>query len=157
MQLDRIDRSIVRALAANARTPVSQIAQQVGLSQPACTRRIQTLEERGVLAGYAAQLDLPHIGFRVTALVDIRLRSQSEEDMRAFESAVTDHPQIIECMLVSGDQDYRLKVIARDLDDYERIHRSALARLPAVVHIASSFALRTITHRHPVDAVLDQG
>ena len=72
----------------------------------------------------------------------------------AFEAAVAEPPQIVECVLVSGEQDYRLKVIARDLDDFERIHRTALARLPGVVRIASSFALRTVSRRHPVDAVL---
>ena len=153
--LDRIDRKILKVLADNARAPVSNIAQQVNLSQPACSRRIQMLEKHGVVARYAAELDLQRLGFRITALVDIQLKSQSEADMAAFEAAVGEHPQIVECMLVSGEQDYRLKVIARDLEDYEHIHRSALARLPGVLRIASSFALRIVSRRHPVDAVVE--
>lgn len=153
-QMDNADRKILRTLAANARIPVSAVAQQVNLSQPACSRRIQLLEQQGLISGYEATLDLNRVGFRVTALVDIQLRSQSEEDMAAFEKAIADHPQIVECMLVSGEQDYRLKVIARDLDDYERIHRTGLARLPGVVRIASSFVLRSVSRRHPVDGVL---
>ena len=152
---DRTDSRILKALAANARTPVLQIAQQVNLSQPACSRRIHMLEQDGVVKGYEAVLDLQRLGYKVTALVDIQLRSQSEEDMSAFEAAVADHPQIVECMLVSGEQDYRLKVIARDLEDYETVHRTALSRLPGVVRIASSFALRLVSSRHPVDAVLN--
>lgn len=152
--LDKIDRRIAAALAADARTPVSTIAQQVNLSQPACSRRLQLLEQQGVISGYEALLDLNRLGFRVTALVDIQLRSQSEDEMAAFEAAIPDHPQIVECMLVSGEQDYRLKVIARDLEDYERIHRTALARLPGVVRIASSFVLRNVARRHPADGVL---
>ena len=114
------------------------------------------LEQDGVVKGYEAVLDLQRLGYKVTALVDIQLRSQSEEDMAAFEAAVADHPQIVECMLVSGEQDYRLKVIARDLEDYETVHRTALSRLPGVVRIASSFALRLVSSRHPVDAVLNR-
>jgi len=153
--LDRTDGRIVKVLAANARAPVLQVAQQVNLSQPACSRRIQVLEQVGIVKGYEAVLDLQRLGFKVIAFVDIQLRSQSEEDMSAFEAAVAGHPQIIECMLVSGEQDYRLKVIARDLEDYENVHRTALSRLPGVVRIASSFALRLVSSRHPVDAVLD--
>lgn len=153
--LDRTDRRILRALAENARAPVSHVAQQVNLSQPACSRRLAMLEEAGVISRFEAALDLPGLGFRLTALVDIQLRSQSESEMAAFEAAVAEHPQIVECMLVSGEQDYRLKVIARDLEDYERIHRTALARLPGVLRIASSFALRIVSRRHPVDAVVE--
>ncbi|HEX7709891.1 MAG TPA: Lrp/AsnC family transcriptional regulator [Sphingomonadaceae bacterium] len=152
--MDKLDCNILRTLAENARASVSSIAQQVNLSQPACSRRIQLLERGGIITRYEAMFDLPVLGFRVTALVDIQLRSQNEDDMAAFEAAVAEHPQIVECVLVSGEQDYRLKVIARDLDDFERIHRTALARLPGVVRIASSFALRTVSRRHPVDAVL---
>jgi len=154
-ELDRTDRRILKALSTHARAPVLHIAQQVNLSQPACSRRIQVLEQDAVITGYEAVLDLRPLGFRVTALVDIQLRSQTEEDMSAFEAAVTGHPQIVECLLVSGEQDYRLKVIARDLEDYEHVHRTALARLPGVVRIASSFALRLVSNRHPVDAVLE--
>ncbi|MBT2189263.1 Lrp/AsnC family transcriptional regulator [Sphingobium nicotianae] len=153
--LDRADGKIVKALCANARTPVLQIAQLVNLSQPACSRRIQMLEQHGIVTGYEAVLDLRALGFKVTALVDIQLRSQSEDDMSAFEAAVTEHPQIVECMLVSGEQDYRLKVIARDLEDYEHVHRTALSRLPGVVRIASSFALRLVSSRHSVDAIFE--
>jgi DNA-binding Lrp family transcriptional regulator len=152
--IDALDRNIIRMLAENARASVSWIAQQVNRSQPACSRRIQLLEQEGIITRYEATLDLHVLGFRVTALVDIQLRSQSEDDMAAFEAAVSEHPQIVECVLVSGEQDYRLTVIARDLDDYERIHRTALARLPGVVRIASSFALRTVSRRHPAEAVL---
>jgi len=112
-------------------------------------------EQVGIVKGYEAVLDLQRLGFKVIAFVDIQLRSQSEEDMSAFEVAVAGHPRIIECMLVSGEQDYRLKVIARDLEDYENVHRIALSRLLGVVRIASSFALRLVSSRHPVDAVLD--
>lgn len=153
--LDKTDRKIMRILADNARIPVSSVAQQVNLSQPACSRRLQLLEQDQVISGYEARLDLNRLGFRVRALVDIQLRSQSEDDMSAFEQAIPQHPQIVECMLVSGQQDYRLTVIARDLEDYERIHRTALARLPGVARIASSFVLRNVARRHPVDGVLD--
>ncbi|TKD52147.1 Lrp/AsnC family transcriptional regulator [Sphingomonas baiyangensis] len=145
--MDRIDRAILERLAQDARAPVSRVAEHVGLSQSACTRRIQALESAGALAGYGAQMGRKRLGFHVTALVDITLSTQVEEDLAAFERAVSAVPGIISCALVSGHQDYRLTIIARDLDDYERLHREHLGRLPGVTTIASSFVLRDVPTR----------
>jgi DNA-binding Lrp family transcriptional regulator len=154
MQPDRIDSAILRVLAEDARAPVSQVATRVGLSQSACTRRVQALEQAGLLAGYQARLGRRQLGFHVTALVDITLGTQVEEDLEQFERAVADIDGIVECMLVSGAQDYRLKIICRDLDDYERMHREHLGRLPGVNTISSSFVLRQVPTRGEADALL---
>jgi len=151
--LDRIDRTILRALAADARLAVSQIAERAGLSQSACTRRIQALEESGRITGYGARFGYRRLGFHVTALVDITLSTQAEEDLAAFEAAVSRIEGIVECALVSGGQDYRLKIICRDLDDYERIHREHLGKLPGVTTINSSFVLRSVPTRSEADAL----
>jgi Lrp/AsnC family transcriptional regulator, leucine-responsive regulatory protein len=153
MQIDRIDRGILKLLAQDARATVSQIAAQVGLSQSACTRRIQALEGSGLIRGYGAHLGQRELGFRVTALVDITLGTQVEEDLEQFESAVAGIDGVVECALVSGGQDYRLKIVCRDLDDYERLHREHLGRLPGVVTINSSFVLRTVQTRGEADAL----
>jgi DNA-binding Lrp family transcriptional regulator len=147
MQIDRIDRGILKLLASDARASVSQIAAQVGLSQSACTRRIQALEAAGFVRGYGAHLNQRLLDFRVTALVDITLGTQIEEDLEKFEQAVAAIDGIVECALVSGGQDYRLKIICRDLDDYERLHREHLGRLPGVNTINSSFVLRAVPTR----------
>jgi len=153
MQIDRIDSAILRRLAVDARAPVSQIAAAVGLSQSACTRRIQALEAAGLIEGYGARLGHKRLGFHVTALVDITLGTQVEEDLARFEAAVAQIDGVVECALVSGGQDYRLKILARDLDDYERLHREHLGRLPGVVTINSSFVLRAIPTRSEAEAL----
>lgn len=151
--MDRIDRGILMLLAEDARAPVSQVAAAVGLSQSACTRRIQSLEASGHIIGYGARLGHRRLGFRLTALVDITLGSQVEEDLAQFERAVAAIDGIVECALVSGGQDYRLKILCRDLDDYERLHREHLGRLPGVVTINSSFVLRSVPTRSEADAM----
>ncbi len=153
MQTDRIDRSILQLLATDARLSVSAIAESVGLSQSACSRRIQALEMAGLVQGYAARIDRKRLGFHVTALVDITLSTQVEEDLAAFERAVAGIDGIVACALVSGHQDYRLTIICRDLDDYERLHREHLGRLPGVNTIASSFVLRDVPTRAEADAL----
>ena len=151
--MDRIDGIIVKLLAADARAPVSQIAAEIGLSQSACTRRIQALEASGHIRGYGARLGHRRLGFHITALVDITLGTQVEEDLARFEAAVAAIDGVVECALVSGGQDYRLKILARDLDDYERLHREHLGRLPGVVKINSSFVLRSVSTRSEADAL----
>jgi DNA-binding Lrp family transcriptional regulator len=152
-ELDRVDRSIMRHLARDARLSVSRVAEEVGLSQSACTRRIQALEASGQLKGYGARFDHRALGFRVTALVDITLSTQIEEELAQFERAVQEIDGVVECLLVSGAHDYRLKIICRDLDDYERLHREHLGRLPRVTTISSSFVLRAVATRSEADAL----
>jgi DNA-binding Lrp family transcriptional regulator len=152
-EADRIDRAIMRLLARDARTAVSRVADEVGLSQSACTRRIQALEASGRLKGYGARFDHRALGFHVTALVDITLSTQVEEELAQFERAVAEIDGVVECMLVSGAHDYRLKIICRDLDDYERLHREHLGRLPCVTTISSSFMLRAVPTRNEADAL----
>lgn len=151
--MDRIDRAILKGLADDARAAVSQIAERVGLSQSACTRRIQALEAAGQITGYGARLGHKILGFHVTALVDITLSTQVEEDLARFERAVAEIDGIVECALISGAHDYRLKIIAKDLDDYERLHREHLGRLPGVTTISSSFVLRSVPTRSEADAL----
>ena len=132
---------------------VSAVASEVGLSQSAATRRIQALESAGLIEGYGARLGARRLGFAVTALVDITLGTQIEEDLERFETAVAAIDGIVECALVSGGQDYRLKILCRDLDDYERLHREHLGRLPGVLTINSSFVLRSVPTRSEADAL----
>jgi Lrp/AsnC family transcriptional regulator, leucine-responsive regulatory protein len=151
--MERIDSLILQKLADDARASVSQIAERVGLSQSACTRRIQALEASGRITGYGARLGHKRLGFHVTALVDITLSTQVEEDLARFERAVAEIDGVVECALISGAHDYRLKIIAKDLDDYERLHREHLGRLPGVTTISSSFVLRSVPTRSEADAL----
>ena len=155
--MDRIDAAILKLLAADARASVSQVAGQVGLSQSACTRRIQALEASGHILGYGARLGLRRLGYSVTAFVDITLGTEVGEDLARFESAVAEIDGIVECALVSGGYDYRLKVLCRDLDDYERLHREEMGRLPGVVKISSSIVRRAVPRRSEADALFQRG
>ena len=145
--LDRIDAAILSALTTNARASQVELANHVGLSSTAIARRQRALEERGIIQGYHAVLDLGRVGLATTVLVRITLESQSEEALGAFEAAVAKCPSVIRCFLMSGRDDYVVTVIARDIEDYERIHRTELSRLPRVARIESSFALREVVSR----------
>lgn len=155
VQIDRIDAKILKRLAEDGRASVNTVADAAGLSPSACTRRIQALEASGHIAGYSARIAHRRLGYAVTALVDITLGTQVEEDLAAFERAVGGVAGVVECALVSGGQDYRLKIVCRDLDDYERLHREHLGRLPGVVTINSSFVLRAVPTRSEADALFD--
>ena len=157
MHIDRIDSAILRIVADDARTSVSQIAARVGLSQSACTRRMQALEASGRIRGYGARLGRRALGFKVSAVVDITLGTQVEEDLTRFEAAVGAIDGVVACALVSGNQDYRLQIVCRDLDDYERLHREHLGRLPGVLTISSSFVLRDVPTKGEADAMFGPG
>lgn len=147
MQLDRSDRKILRALMSNGRATQQELGEAAGLSPSAAARRQKTLEDEGILRGYRADLNLQKLGFGATVMVTITLDSQSEDAMRGFEDAVVRSPSILRCHLMSGRDDYLLVVKVRSLEDYERIHRQELARLPRVARIETAFALREVVSR----------
>lgn len=142
--LDAIDRRILSVLQREGRITNAELAERVHLSPSACHRRVARLEEAGVIAGYAARLDPRAVGRRSTVFVEITLSGQSDELLAAFERAVALVPDVLECHLMAGTADYLLKVVARDTEDFARIHRRHLARLPGVAQMHSSFALRTV-------------
>jgi Lrp/AsnC family transcriptional regulator, leucine-responsive regulatory protein len=148
--LDIIDHSILTALQKDGRITNVQLAEQVGLSPSACLRRVQILEDKGIITGYAAMLDAASLGRATHIIVAITLERQSEEYLSAFERAVADCPDVMECYLMAGDADYILRLLARDAADYERIHKEHLSRLPGVARIQSSFALRQVVRRNGV-------
>jgi DNA-binding Lrp family transcriptional regulator len=143
-ELDRTDKFILQALQDKGNLPLSELAERVGLSASSCHRRVKLLEERGLITGYAARLDRKSLGLANEFFVEVSLIAQSEDALEKFEKAVQRVPEILECHLMSGQFDYLLRVVARDAEDYERIHRTRLARLPGLQRIQSSLALRTI-------------
>jgi DNA-binding Lrp family transcriptional regulator len=145
--MDTLDMAILAALSENGRLSQVELAERIPLSPTAIARRIRALEEKGVIEGYQARVSRPALGLTMTALVQISLKSQSEELLAAFEKAVAAAPSVISCHLMSGEDDYMLMVLARDLADFERIHRHELSRLPGVTRLRSSFALREVKSR----------
>jgi Lrp/AsnC family transcriptional regulator, leucine-responsive regulatory protein len=143
-ELDKVDRILLRELQIHAQAGIAVLAEKAGLSPSTAHRRIKLLEERGFIKGYAATLDRKHLGLANEFFVEVSLTGQTEDAMEKFEKAVQRVPEILECHLMSGQFDYLLRVVAKDAEDYERIHRSKLARLPGLQRIQSSLALREV-------------
>ncbi len=144
MELDETDRRILRVLQGRGRLSNAELSEKVNLSASACHRRVQRLEEAGVISGYVALLDARKMGLATTVYVEITLNAQANEVLDAFEKAVARVPDVLECHLMAGTADYILKVVAEDAEDFARIHRQYLTRLPGVAQMKSSFALRTV-------------
>ena len=143
-ELDATDRRILAALQREGRISNADLSERIHLSPSACFRRVKRLEAEGVIRDYAALLNPRAVGRGATVFVEVTLTGQSEEILDAFEKAVTQVPDVLECHLMAGAADYLIKVAARDSDDYARIHRPHLTRLPGVAQMHSSFALRTV-------------
>lgn len=144
IEIDATDQRILTALQKEGRITNADLAQKVGLSASACHRRVQRLEDLGVIRAYVALLDARKIRRPTTIFVEITLSGQADELLDAFERAVRTIPDVLECHLMAGSADYLLKVVARDADDFARIHRQRLAKLPGVAQMRSSFSLRTV-------------
>ena len=144
MELDSIDCRILTVLQKSGRISNAELSERVHLSPSACHRRVQRLEKEGYIRDYVAMLDPRMIGLPTTAFVEITLSGQADELLEAFEREVARVPEVLECHLMTGMSDYLLKVVAQDTDDFARIHRQKLARLPGVQGMQSSFALRTV-------------
>jgi Lrp/AsnC family leucine-responsive transcriptional regulator len=142
MVIDALDRAILGALLEDARLSQVELAERIPLSATAIARRIRALEERGIIQGYQARISREALGLSMTVIVQIGLKSQNEVLLKAFEEAVMSAPSVVSCHLMSGEDDYLVTVMARDLADFERIHKEQLSRLPGVARLKSSFALR---------------
>ncbi|WP_300058971.1 Lrp/AsnC family transcriptional regulator [uncultured Roseobacter sp.] len=144
MSLDATDRRILTALQRKGRMANAELSEAVNLSASACHRRVQRLEKEGYIRDYVALLDARKMGVPTTVFVEITLQGQADEVLEAFETAVRRIPDVLECHLMAGTADYLLKVVAENTEDFARIHRQYLARLPGVGQMQSSFALRTV-------------
>ena len=146
LKLDAIDRRILSVLQEDGKISNLELSERVHLSPSACLRRVKALEESGVIDRYVMLLDPGKIGRATNVFVEVRLSSQSEESLSAFEAAVARMPTVMECYTTTGQSDYLMRVATGGAEDYERIHRQ-LARLPGVAGIHSNFALRTVLKR----------
>lgn len=146
MTLDKIDRAILALLQQNGRLSNVQLAEQVGLSESACLRRVKVLEESGIIDRYVMLVNQGAIGKPGNVFVRVTLDGQQREKLAAFEVQIAGVAEVMECYLMSGDFDYLLRVITRDNHDYVRIHNQ-LTSLEGVMRVQSSFALRTVLHK----------
>lgn len=146
-ELDPIDRRLLRLLQRDGRASNVELAAQAGLSESACLRRVRSLEERGVVSRYTAVVDEHAVGLPLSVFVTVTLASQAEAALSAFEKAVQAVPEVAECYLMTGESDYLLRLVVRDVDDLGRLHAQELTRLPGVTRVSSSVALRTVVKR----------
>lgn len=139
--LDDINRKILRALQSDGKISVGDLAEKVGLSPSPCARRVRLLEKNGVIKGYAAIVDQKKVGLPISAFASIKLERQREEDLDRFEETVSRWPEVLDCYLMTGQRDYLMRIVAADLEAYERFIKDKLTRLENIASIETSFAL----------------
>jgi DNA-binding Lrp family transcriptional regulator len=144
MTLDKFDKSILSALQKDGRISNVDLAELVSLSESACLRRVRRLEEKGFIERYAALLDQRQAGLSGNVFVHIALHREEQSELAAFEAAVQNLPEVMECYLMTGEFDYLLRVVVSDMADFERVHNESLTRLPGVARVNSSVAIRTV-------------
>ena len=143
-QLDAIDRQILVALQADGRLSNVELAERVHLSPSACLRRVKQLEEAGVIAQYVALLNAKALGQHGSCFTIINLTAMNDAVLEAFERAVHDQPEVLDCYYVAGSNDYLIRFSYRDAEDLERFHTQVLMRLPGVERSNSMLVLRTV-------------
>ena len=144
IELDQIDRRIVAALQADGRMTAQELAGRVGLSPSPCARRVRLLEERGVITGYTAVIDQDQVDLPISVFASIKLERQREEELERFNTTISRWPEVVDCYLMTGQRDYLLRIVVRDLHAYDRFLKEKLTRLDGVASIESSFALSQI-------------
>ena len=143
-KLDQFDRKILAALQTDASTSVSGLGEQIGLSQAACWRRIQRLEQAGIITKRVALLDADLIGCGTLILAHVKLSAHGRANLEDFGEQIRKLPNVLECFLMLGDQDFFLKIAVKDIYDYEQLFLQHLSRLEGVAEVRSAVALSKI-------------
>ena len=154
-QLDKIDRRILKELQLNARISNQELADKIGLSPSPCLRRVKHLEETGFIKGYVTELDASRLGLKLMAIVQVAMDRHTPDRFEQFESTIKTFPQVLECIMITGQSaDYQLKVLVKDMDEYQDFLLRKLTRITGVSDVRSSFVLRQIlsTTAVPIDS-----
>ncbi|MCB1538511.1 MAG: Lrp/AsnC family transcriptional regulator [Rhodospirillales bacterium] len=142
-KLDAIDKKILQNLQADGRMTNVELAKVVGISAPPCLRRVRALEDAGYIHSYHAQIDPAILGYSVTVFAMVRLESQAEKDLEAFEKHMVELPMVRECHMLAGDVDFILKIVAKDWDSYQEFLTHELTTAPNVISVKSSLNIRS--------------
>lgn len=148
VKLDSVDLKILRILQEQGRITNVELAERVGITAPPCLRRVRTLEQSGFIRGYFADLDAEALGFGITVFAMVSLKSQAEADLQAFEQKVESWPLVRECHMLNGEIDFVLKIVARDLAEFQRFLTSELTPAPNVESVKTSLTIR-VSKRMP--------
>ena len=146
--MDQKDIQIIRLLQENGRLSNQDLSEGVNLSPSPCLRRLRNLEEKGVIKGYTALVDQKTYGLPLTVFIQVRLDSHNKAAVQAFEDRVMVIEQIVDCYIITGGSDYLMRVLCKDLDDYERFVRDTLHNLPGIASIDTSFAYSVVKQSH---------
>lgn len=141
IDLDTLDRAVLRALSLDGTLSAGEVGRRLGLSQPAAWRRIKRLEEAGILAGKRVEVDRSALGFGVTVFLGVKLATKGRVSLEDFERAVAAIPEVQVIQHVLGLFDYRLRVVARDIADFERVLRRRIMTLPGVGNVEANVLL----------------
>ena len=154
VKMDRYDHRILQVLQQEGRISNQDLSQRIGLSPSPCLRRVKALEEAGFISGYRAVVDAKRLGLKLLAILHISMDRHTPERFANFEAQVADIPQVLECLLITGqDADYQLKVIVADMDAYQALLLQRITRIEGVSGVHSSFVLRQVIDRGalPID------
>lgn len=144
--LDEVDIHILALLQTDGRITNADLAKKVGLSPPSVLQRVRALEKAGLIRGYFAVLDAERLGLKITALAMVSLSLHQEQPIERFRRSVMDIPEILECYHVSGEFDFLLKIVVRDIRGYEQLIREKLSKIKGIGQIKTSFVLATTKH-----------
>lgn len=144
MALDSYDIRILQHLSREARMPVQELSDRIGLSPTPVARRLRALEDSGIITGYVALIDEAALGFPVSVFVSVKLDRQVDQALAAFEAAIRDFPEVVDCWLMTGNRDYMLRVATEGLEGFEAFLTGKLTKLKSVSSIESSIPLRRV-------------
>jgi DNA-binding Lrp family transcriptional regulator len=143
-QVDRIDRQILRELQRDGRLSNAELAERVGLTPSPCLRRVNRLEQDGVIRGYRARLDPAAVGRGFQAFVSVVMAKEDRSTVAEFERRIAELPEVVEAMRLFGDPDYLLRVAVADIAAYERLHTDTLSLLPGVARLTSHLTMKQV-------------
>jgi Lrp/AsnC family leucine-responsive transcriptional regulator len=148
MTLDRYDKQILHILQEDGRISNQDLADKIGLSPSPCLRRVRALEEAGFIERYSAVLNPKAMGLSLMALIHVSMDQHTPERFSHFEAAIADIPEVMECLLITGQAaDYQLKVAVKDMDAYQELLLNRINRITGVTGVHSSFVLRRVVNR----------
>ncbi|MEM7329286.1 MAG: Lrp/AsnC family transcriptional regulator [Pseudomonadota bacterium] len=144
MKLDAIDKKIIGMLQRDATQSIQDIADAVGLTTNPCWRRIRKLETEGVIKGRVAVIDAAAIGLKMTAFVRIHTKEHTKDWLEQFNKAVNRLPEVVECHRMTGEVDYLLKIMVRDLEHYDQVYQRLITYAPHLSDVSSSFSMEQL-------------
>lgn len=155
LNLDEIDLQILERLQQDGRVTNVELAQSVGLTAPPCLRRMRALEDEGIITAYHAAIDPIKMGYTITVFAMVSLKSQAESDLQAFEDHVQSLPEVRDCYMLNGEIDFMLKVVAKDLQQFQKFLTSNLTSAPNVASVKTSLTIRSAKHEPGVPIAVE--